>query len=152
MTRVSSSWLSGPTGPENDDRYRGQSLGLPEHGPGALAVMGRRLVALTVDWLIAYGLGALAMTFGWIGQPALSLTVLVVWLVLGVVSVRLYGFSPGQLALGLRVASVDGRRHVGLGRAAARGALIALVIPALFTDIDGRGFQDRLTGTAVVHR
>ena len=30
--------------------------------------------------------------------------------------------------------------------------LIALVIPALFTDSDGRGFQDRLTATAVVLR
>lgn len=149
---MTSSWLSGPTGPDNQDDYRGQSLGLPEHGPGALAPMGRRMVALVVDWLIGYGLAALAMTVGLISQPQLSLAVLVIWLVLGAVSVRLYGFSPGQLALGLKVASVDGRRHVGLGRAVSRGLLIALVFPALFTDIDGRGFQDRLTGTAVVYR
>ncbi|HTM85618.1 MAG TPA: RDD family protein, partial [Mycobacterium sp.] len=75
-----------------------------------------------------------------------------IWLVLGAVSVRLYGFTPGQIVLGLRVASVDQRLHVGLGRAVARGVLIALVIPALFTDGDGRGFHDRLTGTAVVRR
>ena len=30
--------------------------------------------------------------------------------------------------------------------------LIALVIPPLFTDADGRGLQDRATGTAVVRR
>ncbi|OBJ73374.1 RDD family protein [Mycobacterium sp. 1274756.6] len=152
MTRSSSSWLSGPVGPDNDDAYRGQSLGLPEDGSGALAGMGRRLLALIVDWLIGYGLAALAMTAGLIGQPQLSLAVLVAWLLVGAVSVRLYGFSPGQLAVGLRVASVDGRKHVGIGRALSRGALIALVFPALFTDLDGRGFQDRLTATAVVRR
>jgi hypothetical protein len=50
------------------------------------------------------------------------------------------------------VASIDNRQHVGTGRAAARGLLIGLVIPALFTDGDGRGIQDRVTGTAVVRR
>jgi hypothetical protein len=92
------------------------------------------------------------MSFGLIGIQALSTAVLVTWLVLGVVSVRLFGFTPGQLALGLRVESVDHRIHVGLGRALARGALVALVVPPLFTDTDGRGIQDRATGTAVVRR
>jgi hypothetical protein len=78
--------------------------------------------------------------------------VLVIWFCLGVVSVRLFGFTPGQFALGLMVVSVDDRIHVGAGRAAARGLLIALVVPPLFTDSDGRGLQDRLTSTAVVRR
>ncbi|OOK67959.1 putative conserved membrane protein [Mycobacterium kansasii] len=39
-----------------------------------------------------------------------------------------------------------------MGRLVARGLLIALVIPPLFTDSDGRGLHDRLTGTAVVRR
>jgi hypothetical protein len=81
-----------------------------------------------------------------------STAVMGVWLVLGVVSVRLFGFTPGQYMLGLRVDSVDRRMHVGLGRALCRSLLIAFVVPALFTDADGRGFQDRLTGTAVVRR
>jgi hypothetical protein len=75
-----------------------------------------------------------------------------IWFVLGVVSVRLFGFTPGQYVLGMRVASVDNRLHVGTGRAAVRGLLIALVLPALFTDGDGRGIQDRFTATAVVRR
>ena len=114
--------------------------------------MGRRLAALLVDWLLAYGLAALGMTLGLISPKMLSTAVLLIWLVLGVVAVRLFEFTPGQFALGLRVASVDERRHVGLGRAVLRGAMIALVIPALFVDVDGRGLQDRLTGTAVVRR
>jgi RDD family len=132
--------------------YPGQRLGLPQDGPRSLARMGRRVAALLVDWLIAYGLAALGMTFGIISMATLSTAVLVVWFVLGVVSVRLFGFTPGQLALGLMVVPVDGRLHVGIGRAAVRGLLIALVIPALVTDSDLRGLQDKVTNTAVVRR
>jgi uncharacterized RDD family membrane protein YckC len=138
--------------PDPSQGYPGQPLGLPELGSGSLAGLGRRLAALLVDWLLAYGLAALAMTLGLIPLPALSSAVLVIWLVLGVLAVRLFQFTPGQFALGLRVASVDQRLLVGLGRATARGVLIAFVIPALFVDVDGRGIQDRVTGTAVVRR
>lgn len=138
--------------PGSRSAYPGENLGLPESGPGSLAPMGRRLAALMIDWLISYGLGALAMAFGIFSERMLATAVLVIWLVLGVVAVRLFSFTPGQLALGLQVASVDGRVPVGLGRLAARGLLIAMVIPALFTDSDGRGLHDRLTGTAVLRR
>lgn len=117
-----------------------------------MAATGRRIVALAVDWFIAYGLAALALSLGLFDLSVLSTAVLVVWLVLGAASVRLFGFTPGQLALGLRVASVDNRMHVGLGRAVVRGLLVALVVPPLFTDTNGRGVQDRLTNTAVVRR
>ena len=114
--------------------------------------MGRRIGALFVDWLIAYGLAALAMTFGWVSMQMLSTAVLLIWFVLGAISVRLFGFTPGQYALGLIVIPVDNRQHVGFGRAVVRGLLIALVIPPLFTDADLRGLHDRLTNTAVVRR
>lgn len=138
--------------PESRSAYPGEKLGLPENGSGSLARMGRRLGALTIDWLIALGLAALAMRFGLIPQGALATAELVIWFVLGVVSLRLFGFTPGQLALGLRVVTVDGRGQVGTGRAVVRGLLVGMVVPALFTDWDGRGLQDRLTATAVVRR
>jgi uncharacterized RDD family membrane protein YckC len=125
---------------------------LPESGPGSLAPMGRRVVGLLIDWLISYGLALLALGAGAISKAMLSTAILVIWFLLGVVAVRLFGFTPGQLALGLQVAAVDGRVPVGLGRLAARGLLIAVVIPPLFVDSDGRGLQDRVTGTAVVRR
>ena len=146
------SWLSGPESLDTPSGYPGERLGLPESGPGSLARLSRRAGALAVDWLIAYGLAGLGLSVGLLTTPALSAAIMGIWFVLGVVSVRLFGFTPGQYALGLQVASVDGRLHVGTGRAIARGLLIALVIPALFTDSDGRGFQDRLTATAVVFR
>jgi uncharacterized RDD family membrane protein YckC len=154
MARSNRPWLSGqePAESGQPQGYPGETLGLPERGPRSLARPGRRLAALLVDWLVAYGLAALAMTLGLISPRLLSSAVLVIWLVLGVLAVRLFEFTPGQFALGLQVASINDRLHVGLGRATVRGVMIALVIPALFVDVDGRGVQDRLTGTAVVRR
>lgn len=164
MPRAFGSWLSGPppsdpgTPDQGPNDFPGQRLGRPQSGPGSLAGTGRRIGALLLDWFIAYGLASLAVTFGFVtGENFLasqfgSTAIMGVWLVIGALSVRLFGFTPGQYALGLRVASVDHRMHVGVGRALSRGLLIAVVIPALFTDADGRGFQDRLTGTAVVRR
>ncbi|BBZ43569.1 RDD family protein [Mycobacterium parmense] len=132
--------------------YPGERLGLPKNGPGSLAPMGRRLGALMVDWLIAYGLAGLAMRFGLFSQAMLATAVLAIWFLLGVIAVRLFGFTPGQLVLGLRVVTLDGRGAVGVVRAAVRGVLVGMVVPALFTDFDGRGMHDRVTATAVVRR
>ena len=157
MAREIGSWLSGPPSEsgsqgQRPNEYPGQRLGLPQSGPGSLARMGRRFAALFVDWSIAYGLAALAMSFGLVSMASLSTAVLVIWFVLGAVSVRLFGFTPGQFALGLMVVPVDGRQHVGFGRAVVRGVLIAVVIPPLITDADLRGLQDKVTYTAVVRR
>ena len=149
------SWLSGP-GASDPGKYPGERLGMPESrrphvAAGPVHRFGRRVAALSLDWLVSYGLAALAMTFGLISMSMLSTAVLGIWLALGVVSVRLFGFSPGQLVLGLRVVGVDGR-PAGVGQALGRGLLIALVIPALFTDSDLRGLHDLATKTAVVKR
>jgi len=164
MARSFGTWLSGPppsdpgTPDDGPNDFPGQRLGLPQSGAGSLAGMLRRVGSLMLDWFIAYGLAGLGVTLGllstesFLGTQTGSTAVMAIWLVLGAVSVRLFGFTPGQYALGLRVDSVDHRMHVGFGRALGRGLLVALVIPALFTDADGRGFQDRLTGTAVVRR
>ena len=117
MAREIGAWLSGPEpgsgsrdqGPRDNADYPGQRLGLPQSGSRSLARMGRRFAALFIDWLISYGLAALAMSFGLVSMAGLSTAVLLVWFVLGVVSVRLFTFTPGQFAL-------------GLGRFAERGA------------------------------
>jgi uncharacterized RDD family membrane protein YckC len=157
MARAIGSWLSGPepdsgSPDQGPNDYPGQRLGLPKEGPRSLARMGRRIAALFVDWLIAYGLAALAMSFGLVSMAGLSTAVLIVWFVLGAVSLRLFEFTPGQFALGLMVVPVDGRQHVGFGRALVRGVLIAVVIPPLITDADMRGLQDKVTNTAVVRQ
>ncbi|WP_024440540.1 MULTISPECIES: RDD family protein [unclassified Mycobacterium] len=153
MSRTFSSWLSGPesAGPSHSDSAPGQGLGLPPSGPGSLAPMGRRMAALALDWMVGYGLAGLGVAAGVVTPEYLATVVLGIWLVLGVAAVRLFGFTPGQYACGLRVVPVDGPGlGVGVGRAVIRGLLIALVVPALFADADGRGLQDRATATAVV--
>lgn len=138
--------------PESRPTYPGEALGLPECGPGSLASTGRRLAALLIDWLIAGGLALLAFSLGAISFQWVNTAQFVIWLVLGVAEVRLFGFTPGQLAMGIGVIAVDGTARVGIGRAVVRGLLVGLVVPPLFTDWDGRGLHDRVTGTAVVRR
>ncbi|CAJ1502384.1 RDD family protein [[Mycobacterium] holstebronense] len=156
MSRTFSSWLSGPE-PTDTGEYPGQRFGLPRSGAGSMAGFGRRLLALALDYFVAVGLTALAVPLGWISSeafqysPDVRFLILVVWLVLDAAALRLFGFTPGQYACGLRVIPVDSAdTGVGIVRAAVRGLLIALVVPALFADADGRGLQDRATATAVV--
>ncbi|GFG69885.1 RDD family protein [Mycolicibacter senuensis] len=151
MSRTFSSWLSGPESarPQLPEEAPGQRLGLPPTGPGSLAPMGRRVLALVVDWLVAYGLAGLGLTLGLVTAELLATAVMVIWLVLGMAALRLFGFTPGQYVFALRVVAVDGT-GVGLIRAVVRGLLLALVVPALFVDADGRGLHDRATATAVV--
>jgi hypothetical protein len=149
MARITGSWLSGPNAadPRNPgpDEYPGKLLGLPESGAGSLASMVRRVVALFVDWFIAMGIAALIVR----GSHVNTLTLLV-WFVIGVVTVTLFGFTPGQFFLRMRVVRVDADAPVGVVRALVRQVLLIFVVPALFTDSDGRGMHDRATGTALV--
>jgi uncharacterized RDD family membrane protein YckC len=132
--------------------YPGERLGLPPSGLGAAAGFGRRLVALTVDWLLAYSLAGLFAGQGPLpadGGSNLQWVVLGVWFVLTAVPVAAFGSTPGMVVLGVRVASLDSPL-VGLPRALLRTAMIALVVPALARDGDGRGWHDRATRTVVV--
>ena len=145
------SWLSGPRAAAEeagvDFGYRGEQLGLPEHGPGSIARPGRRLAALAVDWglclLIAYGL----LTDGY-GQ-ATGNWALLLFFVLGVLTVGTVGFTPGKRLLGLRVVAEGGGRPNPL-RVLLRTALLCVAVPALIWDRDGRGLHDRLARTIEV--
>ncbi|MEU9028299.1 RDD family protein [Streptomyces sp. NPDC048383] len=145
------SWLSGPRAAAEDMGvdfgYPGQQLGLPRSGPGSVARFGRRIGAVAIDWvgcqLIAYGLitgGDLAATGNWTLGLFVALTILTVGTV---------GFTPGKRMLGLRVIGQDGNR-LGIVRVVIRTLLLALVIPALVWDRDGRGLHDRLAGAVQV--
>ncbi|WP_432044079.1 RDD family protein [Streptomyces cadmiisoli] len=145
------SWLSGPRAAMEDAGadfgYRGEQLGLPEEGPGSIARPGRRLAALAVDWglclLIAYSL----ITDGY-GQ-ATGNWALLIFFMLGVLTVGTIGFTPGKRIFGLRVV-VLATGTVHPGRALARTVLLCLAVPALVWDRDGRGLHDRLAGTVEV--
>ncbi|WFB09929.1 RDD family protein [Streptomyces sp. LX-29] len=140
------SWLSGPRAAAEDMGvdfgYRGERLGLPEEGPGAVAPPGRRIGALLVDWglcmLIAYALlsGGNVQTAGnW---------ALVVFFVMSALTVGTIGCTPGKRLMRLRVISETGSR-LGFPWVLLRSLLLLLVIPAVVWDRDSRGLHDRLS-------
>ncbi|MFC9895438.1 RDD family protein [Nocardia sp. NPDC127579] len=170
MARMTGSWLSGPTdGDGVTPDYPGEHLGLPRDGVGSLVGMGRRIAAVFVDWVLSIGIAAIlirpngAELVSEINVPAgktppsefeavinaLSMPTWAVWFVIGVLAVTLFGFTPGQYFLKIRVIRVDAPAAVGFLRALGRQVLLVFVVPALFTDADGRGMHDRATGTGL---
>ncbi|MFI0778884.1 RDD family protein [Streptomyces sp. NPDC021212] len=140
------SWLSGPRAAAEemgvDLGYRGQGLGLPESGPGAIAPLGRRFGALFIDWalcvLVSYALLADR------NPQVAGNWALLVFLVLSLLTVGTVGATPGKLLLRLRVVGEGGVR-LSLPRAVLRSVLLVLVIPAVVFDRDTRGLHDRLS-------
>jgi uncharacterized RDD family membrane protein YckC len=154
MARWIESWLPGAadgTDPAGSGGHPGKRFGLPAQGVGSVAGFGRRVAALFVDWLLAYGIGALVTGPGALSDPNLGWTVLGIWYLLTAVPVALFGATAGMVALGIRVASIDASAVVGVPRALLRTALIALVLPPIFRDEDGRGWHDLAARTIVVH-
>lgn len=159
------SWLDGPpvgggAGPT------GGRLGLPAQGRGALAPLGRRVLALLVDWIACQ---AIAVAF--FGSH--PLVPLLVFAVENLLLVGTLGSTLGHRLLGLRVRRVAAPRSLVAGgdpegdraprdpgpdlpagplRALVRTAALCLVLPAVVWDADGRGLHDRLAGTAIVRR
>lgn len=152
---MTGSWLSGPSaalpkGQQQEQDYTGQLLGLPKNGPGSLVSTARRALAIVIDWFLSMGIAAGLVGENPLESSLLSAYTLIIWFVVGVVTVTLFSFTPGQYIAGLRVARVDMPARVGILRALSRQMLLVFVVPATVTDVDGRGLHDRATGTALV--
>lgn len=120
-------------------------LGRPSEGPGSLAPFGARANAFVLDCLA----GALAA--GLFTAPELPRNwSLLAFGVLYAGGTALAGQTLGMRLVGLRLARADRPGRIGPLAAVVRTALVMLVVPALVRDSDGRGWHDRLTGTAVL--
>jgi len=125
--------------------WRGQRLGLPASGPGSLAEYGPRLGAFIADIVLS------ALVAGLFTAPELPRNwSLVAFLAEYVVFGALFGQTPGMRLFGLRLVRVDRPARIGPLRVVARTALLALLVPALIWDADGRGLHERFTQSAVV--
>lgn len=126
----------------NEQKWAGQRLGLPESGEGSLAKVGRRVLALLIDWGIAL---LVSQAFA-NGDATFTLVVfgLSQWLLIATL-----GYSVGHRLLGLQVRRLDGK-YVGLWRSLIRVGLILLVIPATIWDADNRGLHDKAAGTILI--
>lgn len=123
--------------------------------PGALneaqtetAGFGRRLGALLIDWALCTLVASLLVdhlrTNPW---PQLGVFVLVNAFFIG-----LFGQTPGMWIARIRCISVLDGGAIGLPRAIIRALLLALVIPAVISDGDGRGLHDRAAKSIMVRR
>ncbi|PZS40513.1 MAG: hypothetical protein DLM62_02495 [Pseudonocardiales bacterium] len=103
--------------------------------------MGRRLLALLIDWLASMVVAlAIFHSAAW---------TLVVFSAEVYLLTALTGFTLGKRLLGLRVARLDGR-PVGFLWSLVRTILLITVIPPLVTDRDLRGLHDRAANTIVI--
>lgn len=117
----------------------------------------RRFVALCIDWfacmLIASVIFSPFVPFTpnlIFGSPDLSLAVLALFVLETCFLVWLIGGSFGQRLVGLSVVSVIGPGRVTLWRSLVRSLMVALVLPPLIVDGQGRGLQDRVAQTEVM--
>jgi uncharacterized RDD family membrane protein YckC len=134
--------------------YPGKRFGLPQEGPGAVAPMGRRLVALIVDWVLCYliasfivGHSVVAVTDAHYEDA--QLTALLLFFVEVYVLTAISGLTVGKRLLGLRAMRTDGSRP-GFKWALVRTILLMCVVPACLSDRDLRGLHDRAADTIVV--
>jgi len=112
------------------------------------AGFGRRFGALLIDWALCTLVASLFVddlrADPW---PQLGVFVLVHAFFVG-----LFGQTPGMWLARIRCISVTDGGAVGLPRAILRAILLALVIPAVISDGDGRGLHDRAAHSIMVRR
>jgi len=121
--------------------YPGQGFGLPDHGPGSVASMPRRVVALFIDWLLSM------LIAYWLTHS--QFWTIAVFAVEAYVLTALGGSTVGKRLCSIRTIRVDGG-PVGLGWALVRTAILLTAIPPLLTDRDLRGLHDRASDTVVI--
>jgi uncharacterized RDD family membrane protein YckC len=140
VRRWAGSWLGG-LGAADGQKYPGERFGLPADGPRSVASMGRRFLALLLDWLICTVISlAVFRTQLW---------TLPIFAVEAYLLTALAGMTIGKRLMGIRVARLDGR-PVGFGWALLRTLLLLAVVPPLVTDRDLRGLHDRAANTIVL--
>jgi hypothetical protein len=132
---------------ETPRRWPGETFGLPESGPRSVGRLGRRLIAIVIDWLIAYGASWLffqnkdGSTNPWI--------TLGIFAMLQLVFLLFFNGSIGQLLLRMRLVPVRGGA-MAPWRPLLRTVLLCLAVPALLWDREQRGLHDRAAGTVLV--
>jgi uncharacterized RDD family membrane protein YckC len=113
--------------------------------PPVPATLAARFGALLVDWILcvlAAGLFSHPTREAW--GPSLVL------IVEYAIFVGLFAQTPGMWLARIRCVSVADGGRIGLFRAALRGALLCLLIPALIMDQQRRGWHDKAAASIMV--
>lgn len=134
------SWMDGA--PSEPDYIKGSSLGLPATGPGSVAPFWRRPVSLLLDWGLCMVISGLFLHGDALANLALFVSVNLLFL-------SLFGGTPGQFVMRVRVHPVRGRTPMIL-RALVRTGAMLLLLPACVWTKDSQPLHDVAAGTAVV--
>ncbi|WP_199424565.1 RDD family protein [Actinotalea solisilvae] len=160
------SWLEGTPGDPSPEDV--SALGLPASGPGSRAPLGRRVVAILVDWVLSMAVAAQVAPDPTSPAPGIFAAdpraTLAVFALSTAVLVSTLGFTIGHRLVGVRVVRVRDLAARGSGEArgparapgvvagVVRTLLLCLVIPAVVWDREGRGMHDAAAGTVLVLR
>ena len=112
--------------------------------------LGRRVLAITLDWLACYAI--VAALSGGIGQmtPDRSPIILALFFAELLILTALTGASLGQKTFGLRVVRFNDGGATSFLQALVRTFFLVLVVTAVTYDKDGRGIHERLSKTVLV--
>jgi uncharacterized RDD family membrane protein YckC len=113
-----------------------------------VASFGRRLGALLIDWALATVIASIFVD----SLTANPWPQLGIFVVAHAFFVGLFGQTVGMALAGIRCVSIADGGAVGLPRALLRGLLIALLIPAMISDGNGRGLHDRAVGSVMIRK
>ena len=140
------------SGDEPGTGHPGERYGLPERGVGAVASLGRRLLGLIADCVIAALVTSLFVRGGLRPDDVQTFNYwsLLTWFLITVIGTGFFALTPGMALVGIRVARIDGGGMLLPVRAIVRAVLVALVVPAVVWDADRRGLHDRAAGTIVL--
>ena len=109
---------------------------------------GRRMLGLLIDWALCY-----FITWGFFADPGTgAFTPIVYFLYLGqyLFFSILGGATPGHRIVGLRIVRFFDGQMPTPKQALIRTALLAIVITAITFDQNGRGINERLSGTVLI--
>ena len=112
--------------------------------------LGRRLAAITLDWMACYAI--VAAISGGIGQmgPRQSPIILALFFMEVWVLTSLTGASLGQKIFGLRVVRFSDGASVSPMQALIRTLFLVLVVTAVTYDENGRGIHERISETVLI--
>lgn len=111
--------------------------------------LGRRLAAITLDWLACYAI--IAALSGGIGQMTPDRSPIILALFFGEVTIltALTGASLGQRIFGLRVVRFSDGGTITPLQALIRTFFLVLVVTAVTYDENGRGIHERISKTVL---
>lgn len=122
----------------------------PVDGPGSIARLAPRAVALLIDWALCSVIAMGLLGYRWGGSGAEGFKPLAVFAVENLLLVSTLGMTLGHRVMGMQVQRVSDGAAPGLLAGAVRTVLLCLAIPAVVTDSSGRGLHDKLAGTVIV--